>query len=231
MLIKEVIDGIGLVKEVIENVVVIVQAVSDGKEYLRQNHPQARKDVEAMLLELRKNEVLIAEVSGVVTRFRFDAGVAGSALQRFNDYYIQQGGKAAALRQQIDNLRTRCATVRQHAGNVSGGVGRSAFQRFFEMVNVEPALRRAELGETLDRLANEDLASARAAYVILNCVELALKDVQAALETNGVMDVANVPAAAALLKEYASAFRDLEALAQATGKRITELAGELADDA
>lgn len=226
-LLKEVVEGLGLMKEGLENVTAIVEAVKDGRAYLQQYHPEARKDVELLLLELQKNLVLIAEVSGVVMRFRFDSGPSGSALQRFNDYYITQGGKAASLRQQIDQLRTRCSVVRQHASNVSEGVGSTAFQKFFEKLNVQAVMRRAELGVILDRLAYEDFANARSADAAIDCLEAALGDVQRALETDGVMRVENVPEAAALMKQYADNFAPFESQCQKTGSRITALVAEL----
>jgi hypothetical protein len=226
-MLREVIDGLGVVKEAVENVVAVVQAVRDGRDYLKQNYPEARKDVELMLLELRKNLVLIADVSGVLTRFRFDANDNGLALQRFNDYYIQQSAKTVAAKQGVDQLRSRCSAVREHAGNVSEGLGMSAFQRFFEKLNVAAALRRGELATILDRLSYEDFANARAADKILECGELALGHVQRALETNGLMQVTNVPAAAALLREYAQQFEPLGRESQATASTIDQLAQEL----
>lgn len=226
-MLKEVVDGLGLVKDAVENVLAVVQAVKDGRDYLKQNYPEARKDVEQLLLELRKNLVLIAEVSGVVTRFRFDASDSALALQRFNDYYIQQSSQTLAAKQQIDQLRSRCSEVRKHAANVSEGFGMSAFQKFFEKLDVKAALRRGELATILDRLSYEDFANARAADAILECGERALSDVQRALETNGLMNVANVPAAAARLKEYADEFEPLGKQCQATARTINDLAQEL----
>lgn len=228
-MIKDVIDGLKLVADGIESVKTIVDAVKSGKEYVATKHPDMQNDLRLLVDELRKSLLLTKRASAVLTNFRFavSADNQGFDLARFNDYFIQSKTEAQHLENHIDDLRTHCSKIREHAQRIGGAAGVTGFTKFFTLLGLNSPEREKQLGEQLDKLAYEDFAVANSAAKMLDCLVTALKGVQNALGNGGVMHPENVPNAAALLAEYGPEFERIEEQAAEAVKDIRELVKEL----
>jgi hypothetical protein len=224
-MIKDVLDGLKLVSEGIQNVKTIAKAVKDGTNYLKAKHPDVRDELRALLEELRKNMNVIKQASAVLTNFRF-AVAKPSELERFNDYFIKSKTEAQQLHNQIDDLRTHCSKIRMHAEKITHSAASPAFA-VFSLLGLNSPQREAELGKKLYEIAYGDLSIAYSAERMLGYLEEALKDIQNALGTGGAMDAKKIPDAARLLGQYGPAFEKLENEAAAASREITESAQNL----
>jgi hypothetical protein len=172
---------------------------------------------------------VIKQASAVLTHFRFAISndAKGLELARFNKYFIQSKAEAAHLREHIDDLRTHCSKIREHAMSISGSATAAGFAMLFKLLGLNSPEREQELGKQLDKLAYEDFAVANSAEQMLDCLESALKDVQNALGDRGSMYPEKVPVAAALLAEYGPEFEKMEERAVEAVKNIRGLMKEL----
>ena len=222
-MLKEVVDGLKLVTEGIKSVKAIAEAVQNGRDYLKAKHPEIQRDLRELVLELRKSLLVIKQASAVLTNFRFAIATdtQGTELREFNDYFIKSKTDSQYLRERIDDLRTHCSKVRDHAFRISASAG-TGFARIFALLGLNSPEREKELGERLDKLAYEDFELANSAEVMLTCLENALKDVQNALGDGGAMFPENVPNAARLLSEYGPEFERME-------KRAAEAVEEISN--
>ena len=228
-MLKDVVDGLKLVADGIKNVKTIAEAVKNGRDYLKAKHPEIQSDLRAMVLELGKSLFVIKQASAVLTNFRFAIATdtQGTELARFNDYFIKSKTEAQHLRDRIDDLRTHCSKVREHASRISGSATATGFAKIFALFGLNSPEKEKELGERLDKLAYEDFALANSAERMLKCLEDALKDVQNALGDGGAMFPKNVPNAAALLSEYGPEFEKMEERASEAVKEASDLVKEL----
>jgi hypothetical protein len=229
-MIKDILDGLKLVADGIESVHEIVKAVRSGVDYLKARHPAVQADVRALVVELRKSVSVIKQASAVLTNFCFavDADVRGSELVRFNDYYIKSKTETQHLRDHIEDLRTHCSKVRDHALAIGKDANRSGFIALFaDVLDLRDPAREQALSEKLDRLAFEDFAVANSAVRMLECLEASLAAVQRALGPAGSMSAANVEAAAAVLRELGPAFEAIEGRSITALAEVADLAGRL----
>lgn len=228
-MLKEVIDGLKLVADGIDNIETIAKAVKSGKDYVQAKHPAIQADLRALIDELGKSLSVIKRASAVLTNFRFSISndVQGSELARFNNYFIQSKTDAQYLSDHIDDLRTHCSKIREHGTAISGSAGASGFMAIFTLLGLNSPEREKELGEQLDKLAYEDFAVANSAEIMLNSLEQALKDVQNALGDGGAMYPENADGAVSLLAEYGPAFEKMEAKAAEAIKAIRDLVVDL----
>ncbi len=228
-MIKDVVEGLTLVKDGIESVQAIAEAVKNGKDYLKVKHPEAQHDLREMVAELGKSLFVIKGASAVLTNFRFATtyDTRGTELARFNEYFIQSKTDAQNLRNHIDDLRSHCSKIREHSVKISGAAGATFFAKIFRFLGLQSPEKELELGEKLDKLAFEDFAVANSAERMLDCLEKALQDVQDTLGIGGLMKPENIPPAAALLAEYGAAFEELEARATQEWKATRDLVQQL----
>ena len=224
-MIEGVLEGLKLVSEGIKNVKSIAKAVKDGTNYLKAKHPDARDEPRALMEELRKNMNVIKQASAVLTNFRF-AITNPSDLARFNDYFIKSKTDAQQLLNQIDDLRTHCSKIREHAGKITHSAASPAFA-LFSLLGLNSPQREAELGSKLYEIAFGDLSRAYSAERMLGYLEEALKDIQNALGTGNTMDAKKIPGAAPLLAQYGSEFEKLENEAATAAIELTEWAQNL----
>lgn len=224
-MVKDVIDGLKLVKDGIDSVKSITEAVKSGLGYLKTKHPEVESDLRAMVVELGKSMDVIKQASGVLTHFRFaiSTDVKGSELARFNDYFIQSKANAQYLRNHIDDLRSHCTKIREHGKKIGDSADDDAFTKVFTLLGLNSPKKEKELGEKLAKLAWEDNTVANSAEEMLHCLDTALKDVQNALGDGGAMYPEKVPNAAALLAEYGSEFESMEEQAAEAVKEIREV--------
>ncbi len=229
-MLKDVLDGLKMVSEGIKNVKDIAEAVRSGTNYLRAKHPDVRDDLKALVQELRKSLNVVKQASAILTNFRFAvaADARGLELARFNDYFIKSKGQAQDLRDHIEDLRTHCSKIREHAVKITGSATAPGFATLFGLLGLSSPAREAELGCKLDQLAYEDFQVANSADLMVTCLEEALKDIQNALGSGGMMRPDKIPDAAALLSQYGPPFEDMETEATTASREITELVKNLA---
>jgi hypothetical protein len=225
----KVVEDLKVVADAIDSVKSIIGAVRDGKDYVRARHPDVRSDLEKLVVELRKTVILVVEASALLTKFRFAISGTGDAseLVRFNEHFMAQDEKLTKLRDQIEDLRTHCSVVREHASKVGDGAGIVGFSSIFSKLGITAPERQLELATKLDALAFEDFQVASGAKTMLACVRAALDDIQDALGPGGTMDPKNLPAAASLLGHYAGAIRPIERTATETASEIQNSIAEL----
>ena len=211
-IVNEIIEGLDTVAQTIENIKKIRQAVTEGKNYIETKHPDVKNDLGLLLNEFRKTMHGVAQASAVLTNFRFaiSADTGSSELRAFNDYFIQHKSQADFLEDHLEDLRGHCSKIREHAQQIAGSATVSGFSGLFRMLGLNSPQRERELAEMLDRLAYEDFKDANSLQIMVNCLKLALTDVQNTLGDKGAMYPENVPKAAALLAEYAEKFETLE---------------------
>lgn len=229
-MLKEVVDGLKLVTEGIKSVKAIAEAVQNGRDYLRAKHPEIQSDLKGLVSELRKSLLVIKQASAVLTNFRFAIAtdIQGTELRKFNDYFIKSKTDSQYLRDRIDDLRTHCSKVRDHAFRISESIG-TGLAGIFALMGLNSPQKEKELAERLDKLSYEDFELANTAEIMLNCLENALKDVQNALGDGGAMYPENVPKAASLLSQYSPQFEMMEEQASDAVKEISKLVQALGE--
>src|SRR5438552_2258022 len=125
MIVREVADALELVADAIRNTREIVKAVTDGREFLKRYHPEARKDLTLLLEEVGRSLTGLVQVSKVVTAFQFTVAGAGRDLEpsRFNNYVIQSRADLQELRAHIVELRARCSRVNEYLNRLDARAG------------------------------------------------------------------------------------------------------------
>ncbi|HYW10213.1 MAG TPA: hypothetical protein VE913_24825 [Longimicrobium sp.] len=230
-MVKDMIDGLKLVKDGIDSVRAITEAIRSGREYVARAHPEIQPDLRALVEELGKSMGVVKRASGILTHFRFaisaDPGVAAAELRKFNDYYIQSKTELQFLQTHHDDLRTHCERIRHHAGRIGGSATRDGFAKLFALLGLKSPAREAELAGELDQLAYGDFAIAHSVSRMLQLLDDALRDVQGALGSGGAMLPENIPAAVALLGEYGPAFEEIEDRSGALVREIRSVTTEL----
>src|SRR5437660_3502901 len=137
-MLKDVVDGLKLVADGIKSVKTIAEAVKNGRDYLKAKHPEIQRDLQAMVIELGKSLFVIKQASAVLTNFRFAIATdtQGTELGRFNDYFIKSKTEAQYLRDRIEDLRTHCSKVRDHAFRISESATAKGFAKIFALVGM-----------------------------------------------------------------------------------------------
>ncbi|HAD14627.1 MAG TPA: hypothetical protein DCF33_19550 [Saprospirales bacterium] len=224
-ILKDIADNIAAVSSAIKNIKEIHAAIKEGKKYLEKTHPEVKKDVAAMCVELQKTCDAIAKASGVITQFQFDATPGSIETQptRFNDYFIAYKTNHHEAENLIRSLKGHCYVIRDHAEKISSGANKS-FWSFFGLHSAE---REAALAAMLQRVYNDEMDMHDVVHRMARSMHKAIEDVNAALLTNGLMHADNVPAASARLNEYREHFRQLESLAADTRDKLIETLTEL----
>src|SRR5205814_3454439 len=118
--VRDVAEVIKLLGDVVKSTREIVEAVNDGKKYLKTQFPDAPKDLARLLAQMRLTILGLAEVTKVISAFRFvydgenlDPAAAGRELARFNKYIIAQQVRVQGLKNDIARLKAKCDKVRK----------------------------------------------------------------------------------------------------------------------
>lgn len=224
--VKEVADGINLVSDTIESLQKIYTAVKDGYQYLDLKHPEIKKDVANMLVELRKTCNAIETASSIMTHFRFNVspGEINREPTRFNNYFIEYKVDSNNARDLIRNLKGSCRIIEARVHELDKKAGKSTFLEFLGLDSTE---REVEVRNALQNIYDEE----RQWYIVVDKMaenlRIAINEVSDALGPNGMMHANNVPTAALLLNEYAELFGHLELKAKQEADNIQELIDEL----
>jgi hypothetical protein len=219
-LVREVAEAVKLLSDVVQSTRKMVEAVNDGKKFLEAKHPRAKKEFAELLLQMQSTVEGLADVTGVISRFRFTAGRAADMEPvRFNNYVIDEEKKVVALRGRIQELRADCKRVRvlRDALNAQGET--KDWTSMWDLLGDKAAKRAIELATTLSNFYADDQAMINVIERMLRMAEQALEDVSDALAPAGTAYPANVPTATAVLNTYSAAFkqpkRDLDRLVNA----------------
>jgi len=225
-IIKEVADGIDLISSSISNIKTIVDTVKDGKGYLENRYKEAKSDVIMMLQEMNKTLSTISRATSIITHFSFvnDPGHFASDLREFNNRIIDTKAEIDTLEQNIHDYRGHCSVIRNHAQKIKDG---NKLDYLFMIFGVDSKEKNEELSFRLQTIYDDERNHYMAVFAICNNLRLAIDDVHHALGGPGMIDPANVPAAAALLREYSEIFLMLEKEAKKNHEEIRELTLEL----
>jgi hypothetical protein len=219
--VGEVRDALKLAGEVIDNTRTIVTAVNDGQAFLNKYHADAKSDLKALLEQVRKTMQGLVQVSRIVTHFQFT--VAGSALdtepRRFNNYVLAAKGELHELRDRIDDLRGSCKRIAEHRDALNQRTS-EPWWGWVSLLGEKKEQRRRELNSKLEDVYFADANIIFYVERLMRAVEITLEKVSEGLRTGAGARPENVPAAAALLDEYAAQFRPVE-------QDCTDLVGEL----
>lgn len=224
-ILKDIADNIAAVSSAIKNIKEIHAAIKEGKNYLKKTHPEVKKDVAVMCVELQKTCDAIAKASGVITQFQFDATPGSIETQptRFNDYFIAYKTNHNEAENLIRSLKGHCYVIRDHAEKISSGANKS----FWSFLGLHSAEREEALAAMLQRVYNDEMDMHDVVHRMAISMHAAIEDVSQALLTNGMMYASNVPAAAARLNAYAAYFKELEVLAADTRDKLSDTIAEL----
>jgi hypothetical protein len=223
-LVSEVAALIKELGEVVESTRKIVDAVNDGRKFLKERYPSAEKDLADLLLQMQRAIEGLAAVTKVLGAFRFqvsgdmvDLAAASHDLARFNDYVIRQRDDVAALRGRIRELKANCEKVRALRDQLDKRTESGSWGSMFELFGDKVKQRSMELSSSLSNFYADDQRMIELLEETLKLADAGLQEVLDSLGPPGVASPYNVPTAATILGSYALLFdaphRALDALA------------------
>jgi hypothetical protein len=223
--VAEVRDGVKLVADGIENIRTIYSAMNDGKEYIDQLHPDVKKDLAAVCVEMRKTANAVATASAIITHFRFTTAGHAKDLEpaRFNEHLLESKSDVQDIEDQLNALRGRCGIIREHAQKLDIRARRGGLRSLFRLIGVDSEEREEQLGNALTRIYDDEMQFHHNVYGMRQTLESALEAVGSDLGPRGTMDPKNVPKAAATLGEYADIFNELESNANYAAFQLQQL--------
>ncbi|MFI2437346.1 hypothetical protein [Streptomyces sp. NPDC018693] len=210
-------DAVKLLGDVVKSTRTMVETINDGRKYLRAKHPQAEPQFAELLEQMQTTVEGLADVTGVISRFRFTVGPeAQSEPRRFNDYVISEDRKIVELKGRIRELKGDCQRIATLRDELNQRADKPDWTSMWGLLGDRGAERASELATALSNFYADDLAMIGAIERMLELAEHALQDVSDALAPHGVADPFYVPTAGAVLAVYAAAFsepkRDLDRL-------------------
>ena len=228
--VKEVADTVQLLSDIVKNTRDLLQAVNDGRKFLAREHPEASEDFAALLQQMEITVVGLAEVTKVITAFRFAVQSASKDAEavRFNKYVINQKATIALLKSNIRQLKGRCDRVRALRDALNARAQPSTWDSMFGLLGKKAQARSSELAATLGNFYADDQRMIEAIERVLQVAEMAISEVEAALGPPGVLHGSNVPVAAAELAIYSTAFKESERSLEKLAEDLTETANALA---
>ena len=211
-MIRDVLDSVKLVADGVNHIRTVAQAVHDGRDYLKLQHPEIRDDLAKMCDEMRKTAVAVAAASAVLTHFRFT--VEGSARDsepaRFNEHLIAHKEVAAYITQSLHSMRGRCSIIQEHADKLRDRANSMNLGRMLRLFGIDSAERDRQVADALQEIYNDEWQGYLLIGRLSGALQQALDDIASALGPPGTMEPARVPDAAKLLGAYAQEFSRLE---------------------
>jgi hypothetical protein len=212
-LVKEVADAIATVSEGIDHITTVAKAVRDGVDYVKTQHPEIKKNLQGMCVEMRNTTLAIAVASSILTQFKFT--VAGSDVDkepaRFNNYLIAYKEKAATVDKPLQAMRGHCHVICKHVQTLQKSAQKLSLNKVLLLLGISSIDREKQVLDALQKIYDEEMQS----FLLVNRLTFALRqslsEVSDALGPGGQAKPQNVPKAAALLNEYSVAFAQLEA--------------------
>ena len=226
--IAEVSDLLKTVADGISNVRTVVEAARDGEEFLRTNYPDAEKDLADLLDEIGKLTEYLADASSIITGFAFT--VTGSDVDRqpraFAKLLVQRQAVFARFNTQLEATRTHCRRIADYGSALQQKAEKRGLHNLFGLLNAGSEQAR-RMSHFFSRVWTDDQALLGEFESMSEAVRRALDDVKAALGPPGQMLVENVPAAAALLGEYSTAFVPIQLEADEVNRELHALVNDL----
>lgn len=212
--LRDVADVIKLLGDVVKSTREIVEAVNDGKEYLKTRFPDAQDDLVSLLVQMRRTIVGLAEVTKVISGFRFvydgvsvNRDTADRELARFNKYIIAQKVSVENLQTNIGNLKANCEKVRILRDKLDARTKTRVWGSMFGLLGAKAKKRSLELHGVVSNFYADDQRMIDHITATLALAERAIEDVNNSLGPAGTMNPYNLPSAAALLGMYATLFQ------------------------
>ncbi len=211
-IIQEVRDAIAAVADNVEHIRTISEAVTNGKDYLKTTHSSVAGDLAAMCEEMGKSSQALAAASSIVTHFRFviGDGLAGEA-SRFNEHLVSHKAQAETVDRSLTSMRGHCSVIKDHADSIREHADPKGLTSIAAALGLHSPKREKDLAAALQGIYDEEMQYHAGVYSMANAVKSALKAIQDALGPPGSINPQNVPKAAEVLGEYATAFARLEA--------------------
>jgi methyl-accepting chemotaxis protein len=214
-LVSEVAALIKELGEVVESTRKIVEAVNDGRKFLKQRYPSAEKNLGDLLFQMQKAIEGLAAVTKVIGAFRFvvsgdtvDPETASRDLARFNDYVIQQREDVATLKGRIRDLKANCEKVRALRDQLDKRTESGSWGSMFELFGGKVKQRSMELSSALSNFYADDQRMIGLLEQTLRLAEAGLQEVLDCIGPAGVANPYNVPTAATILGSYALLFQE-----------------------
>jgi hypothetical protein len=183
-----------------------------------------------MLSQMQKTVEGLAEVTSVVTRFRFTTTGAAVDFEpaRFNKYVIAQEKKVTRLRGNIGELKGSSRKVGKARDKLNELAGdKRNWAAMFRLFGKRRGQMDARLAGTLSNFYADDQRIIELIERILKLSQTVLKDADKALGPAGMASPDRVQTAAAVLNIYADAFKqseeDLVALVKALEESVDAL--------
>lgn len=207
--ISEISAGVSMLAKLTSDTRTILDALADGRAYLKQNHPEAGADLAELLEQIRATVVGLHSASRIVADFDFtiDGSDRDRQPARFNDHLMRFTERADQLAASIELLKGSCTRVLELRDSLNA---RAQDKPWWALLGDRAGQRAAELSSTMSELYEMDLNMAQAAWEVLHATEMALQEVRNALNAGPAVSassVDNVAAAAAVLHEQAEAVR------------------------
>lgn len=223
-IVKDVADGIKAVAEGIEHIRTVANAVKDGLDYMKLQHPDIKEDLAAMCREMRNTSMAVAAASAILTHFRFT--ISGSTLvsepARFNEHLIAHKEKAAKVAASLYELRGHCHVIELHLDRLRQKANSLNIGKVLQLIGIKTAEKEQEVLRALKHISDEEMQGYLMVHRLSGALKQALDEVGKALGPSGVALPHNVPIAADLLGEYADAFGALETQANYLALELEE---------
>ncbi len=228
-IIGEVQDAIFAVANSIKHIRTIAVAVKNGRDYLKTKHPEVGENLASMCVEMQKSSQALASASAIVTDFSFVLGPdLASEAARFNKRLIDHKIDAETVEQRIDTMRGHCTVIKEHADAITAVADSSGLRSSVAAaLGLHSPDKESELANALQGIYDDEMAYHEGVYEMAHAIQATLKAVRDALGPPGAIDPANVPNAAAVLGEHATAFAKLETDCKLIGRELQESIDEL----
>lgn len=217
--VSDIAEVVKMVADVVRNTREIIQAVNDGRKYLERNYPDSKDEWADLLYQMQLTVEGLAEVTKVVSAFRFSGGPAADyETVRFNDYVIEQKAKLVELNGRLRDLKGSSGKVRDLRDALNAHSEDRGWASMFGLLGEKGRRDAIELASVLSNFYADDEKLADTIRRMMELAEAAVNDVDAALAPAGIADPAFIPDAAAVLDVYATIFaepqRELNTLVQ-----------------
>ncbi len=211
-IIKEVLDALTAVKESIDHIQTISDAIKKGKDYLITQHPNVANDLVIMCEEMRKSSQALASASSIITHFRFVIGDTQSTeASRFNEHLVSHKLQAETVDQQLNSMRGHCHIIEQHVNIIRDNADPKGLRAIAAVLGLHSGEKENQLADAIEGIYNEELQYMLGVNAMAHAIKTTLHEVQNELGPAGMIDPKRIPLAAAVLGEYAQAFEQLQA--------------------
>jgi hypothetical protein len=213
--IGDLADGLSKLASIIQDTKVLVKAINDGRDFLKAQNPQAIPKFAALLVEVRATVVGLANVTRIVSDFKFNASddLSQAETVRFNNYMMERRGMVTALKEGgIKSLKGNCEQIMRIREDLQSQAGKRNMASMFGLLGGKQQERIYKLSEVLVNFYGADLEIIKTIEDMLKLSEAAVEDVQSALlDGNGMMQGYNIPKAASRLQFYSDLYKKSQA--------------------